>query len=162
MALVYLLSFPLMFVYFLHKTLSSLKISSVKNKINHQNEVICSKRIYNKWLVLTGKKIEDSIKDGLIITITTTGILYVLKTVTVKPPKVSITFQSLRCHQDRWHLVDHCILKAQDITHNIATGLWSTMPLSTALPLPWRVLLVLERVSIHNPNFVDKKSSHIT
>ena len=153
MALVYLLSFPLMFVYFLHKTLSSLKISSVKNKINHQNEVICSKRIYNKWLVL---------KDGLIITITTTGILYVLKTVTVKPPKVSITFQSLRCHQDRWHLVDHCILKAQDITHNIATGLWSTMPLSTALLLSWRVLLVLERVSIQNANFVDKKSSHVT
>ena len=30
---------------------------------------------------------EDSIKDGLIITATTTGIFYVLKAANVKPPK---------------------------------------------------------------------------
>ena len=34
--------------------------------------------------------IEDSIKDGLIITITTTGIFYVLKAANVKPPKTSL------------------------------------------------------------------------
>ena len=33
------------------------------------------------------KNIEDSIKDGLIITITTTGIFYALKAANVKPPK---------------------------------------------------------------------------
>ena len=36
------------------------------------------------------KNIEDSIKDGLIISITTTGILYALKTANVKPPKASL------------------------------------------------------------------------
>ena len=36
------------------------------------------------------KSIEDSIKDGLIITITTTGIFYVLKEANVKPPKASL------------------------------------------------------------------------
>ena len=36
------------------------------------------------------KNIEDSIKDGLIITITTTGIFYVLKEANVKPPKASL------------------------------------------------------------------------
>ena len=36
------------------------------------------------------KNIEDSIKDGLIITDTTTGIFYVLKAANVKPPKASI------------------------------------------------------------------------
>ena len=34
------------------------------------------------------KNIEDSIKDGLIITVTTTGILYILKAANVKPPRV--------------------------------------------------------------------------
>ena len=33
------------------------------------------------------KCIEDSIKDGLIITATTTGVFYVLKAANVKPPK---------------------------------------------------------------------------
>ena len=33
------------------------------------------------------KNIEDSIKDGLIITATTIGILYVLKAANEKPPK---------------------------------------------------------------------------
>ena len=36
------------------------------------------------------RNIEDSIKDGLIITITTTGILYALKAAKVKPPKASL------------------------------------------------------------------------
>ena len=36
------------------------------------------------------KNVEDSIKDGLIITTTTTGIFYVLKAVNVKPPKASL------------------------------------------------------------------------
>ena len=36
------------------------------------------------------KNIEDSIKDGLIISITTTGILYALKGANVKPPKASL------------------------------------------------------------------------
>ena len=36
------------------------------------------------------KKFEDSIKDGLIITITTTGIFYTLKVANVKPPKASL------------------------------------------------------------------------
>ena len=36
------------------------------------------------------KNVEDSIKDGLIITATTTGIFYVLRLANVKPPKVSL------------------------------------------------------------------------
>ena len=36
------------------------------------------------------KNIEDSIKDWLIISITTTGILYALKAANVKPPKASL------------------------------------------------------------------------
>ena len=36
------------------------------------------------------KDIEDSIKDGLIITITTTGIFYALKAANLKPPKASL------------------------------------------------------------------------
>ena len=36
------------------------------------------------------KSIEDSIKNGLIITATTTGIFYVLKAANVKPPKASM------------------------------------------------------------------------
>ena len=36
------------------------------------------------------KIIEDSIKDGLTITATTTGIFYVLKAANEKPPKASL------------------------------------------------------------------------
>ena len=36
------------------------------------------------------KNIEDSFKNGLIKTATTTGIFFVLKAVNVKPPKVSL------------------------------------------------------------------------
>ena len=36
------------------------------------------------------KNIEDFIKDGLIITATTTGIFYVLKVANVKPPEASL------------------------------------------------------------------------
>ena len=36
------------------------------------------------------KNIEDSLKDGLIITIGTAGIFFGLKSVNVKPPKLSL------------------------------------------------------------------------
>ena len=36
------------------------------------------------------KNIEDSIKDGVIITITTTRIFYTLKAANAEPPKVSL------------------------------------------------------------------------
>ena len=36
------------------------------------------------------KNVEDSIKDGLIITVTTTGIFFALKEVNIKPPKTSL------------------------------------------------------------------------
>ena len=36
------------------------------------------------------RNVEDSVKDGLIITATTTGIFYVLKAANVKPPKASV------------------------------------------------------------------------
>ena len=36
------------------------------------------------------KNVEDSIKDGLIIRATTTGIFHVLKAANLKPPKVSL------------------------------------------------------------------------
>ena len=36
------------------------------------------------------KNIEDSIKDGLIVAGTTTGIFYVLKAANVKPPKAPL------------------------------------------------------------------------
>ena len=36
------------------------------------------------------KDVEDSIKDGLIIRATMTGIFYVLKAANLKPPKVSL------------------------------------------------------------------------
>ena len=37
-----------------------------------------------------GKNIEGSIKDGIIITATTTGIFFALKAANVKPPKASL------------------------------------------------------------------------
>ena len=36
------------------------------------------------------KNVEDSMKDGLIVTVTTTGIFYILKAANVKPPKTSL------------------------------------------------------------------------
>ena len=51
----------------------------MKNKINHQNDVICF-----------GKNIEDSIKDGLIISIGVIRIFFGLKAANVKPPKASL------------------------------------------------------------------------
>ena len=36
------------------------------------------------------KNVEDSIKDGIIITVATTGIFFALKTANVKPPKSSL------------------------------------------------------------------------
>ena len=49
------------------------------------------KNIWNKLIALTGKKtIEDSIRDGLTITATTTRIFHALKAANVKPPKASL------------------------------------------------------------------------
>ena len=93
MVLVYLLSLPLVFVCFLHITLLKLKIKSkpMKIRINHQNDVIFFRKIYNKLSSFDGKKnIEDSIKDWLIITATTTRIFFALKAANVKPPKASL------------------------------------------------------------------------
>ena len=36
------------------------------------------------------KNTEDSIKDGLVITATTTGIFHILKAANIKPPKASL------------------------------------------------------------------------
>ena len=36
------------------------------------------------------KNVEDSIKDGLVITATITGIFYAIKVANVKPPKTSM------------------------------------------------------------------------
>ena len=44
---------------------------------------------------MTEKHIEDSIKNGLIITATTTGIFYTLKVANVKPPKTSLDFMDI-------------------------------------------------------------------
>ena len=60
MALVCLRSLPLVFVYFLHLTLT-LNYLSMTNSINYQKDVICfrsddEKNLYNKWLVLIIKK----------------------------------------------------------------------------------------------------------
>ena len=56
MALVYLLSLLLVFVYFLDITLSSLKNSSVKKTINHHNDFMSLKNLYNKRVALIGGK----------------------------------------------------------------------------------------------------------
>ena len=62
-----------------------------KNKINHQNDVICFKKNIQQMASFDWKKnIENSVKDGLIITITTTGIFYTLKAASVKLPKASL------------------------------------------------------------------------
>ena len=44
------------------------------------------------------KNVEDSIKDGLIITAIPTGIFYVLKVANVKPPKASLDVVDLMKH----------------------------------------------------------------
>ena len=56
MALVYLLSLPLALAYFLHITLLRPQIRNKSIKNNHQNSVICFRKIYNKCVVLIGKK----------------------------------------------------------------------------------------------------------
>ena len=62
----------------------------MKNRINHQNDVISFRKIYNKMSSFDWKKnIEDSIKDGIIITATTTGIFFTVKAANVKLPKAS-------------------------------------------------------------------------
>ena len=63
----------------------------MKNRISHQNDVIYFRKIYNKMSSFDWKKnIEDSIKDGIIITATTTRILFALKAANIKPPKASL------------------------------------------------------------------------
>ena len=63
----------------------------MKNRINHQNDVIYFRKIHNKMRSFDWKKnIEDSIKDRIIITATTTRILFALKTANIKPPKASL------------------------------------------------------------------------
>ena len=62
----------------------------MKNRINHQNDVISFRRIYNKMSSFNWKKnIEDSVKDGIIITATTNGIFFTVKAANVKLPKAS-------------------------------------------------------------------------
>ena len=61
----------------------------MKNRINHQNDVICFRKIYNKISSFDWKKnIKDSIKNALIITTTIIGIFFALKSANVKPSKV--------------------------------------------------------------------------
>ena len=68
-----------------------IKSKSMKNRINHQNDIICYRKIYNKMMSFDWKKyIENSIKDGIIITAITTGIFFTLKASNVKPPKASL------------------------------------------------------------------------
>ena len=63
----------------------------MKNRINHQNDVICLRKVYNKCRVSIGRKtLKTSLKYGVIITIGATGIFLGLKTLNVvKPPKTS-------------------------------------------------------------------------
>ena len=92
MELVYLLSLPVAFAYCLHITLLKLQIknNSMKNRMNHQNGVMCFRTIFNKIGSFDWKKnIEDFIKDGKIITATTTGIFFALKAANEKRPKAS-------------------------------------------------------------------------
>ena len=42
------------------------------------------------------KNVEDSIKDGIIITAATTGIFFALKTANVKPPKSSLDSMDIK------------------------------------------------------------------
>ena len=48
------------------------------------------------------KNIEVSIKDGLIITITTTGIFYALRAANVKPLKASLDAMDIMKLSERW------------------------------------------------------------
>ena len=57
-------------------------------KNNHQNDVICFRKIYNKMSSFDWRKnIEDSLRDGLIIAIGATGTFFGIKVANVKPPK---------------------------------------------------------------------------
>ena len=62
------------------------------------------------------KYVEDSIKDGLIITATTTGIFYVLKAANVKPPKASLYAT------DIMKLVCGVLVKDYTSTKNVSKG----------------------------------------
>ena len=82
---------PSVFVYYLHITLLRLKIKNSSMKNNHQNDIICFRKIYNKISSFDWKKnIEDSLRDGLIIATGATGIFFRLKAANVKPTKASL------------------------------------------------------------------------
>ena len=52
----------------------------MKNRINRQSNAIYFRKKYNKMSSFHWKKnIQDSIKDGVIITATTTGVFFTLK-----------------------------------------------------------------------------------
>ena len=67
----------------------------MENKINHQNDIIYfrsdDKKPIQQMASFDWKKnIEDSLKDGLIITIGAAGIFYGLKVANVRPSKASL------------------------------------------------------------------------
>ena len=63
----------------------------MKNRIKyHQNDVYALEKSTINSSFDWKKNVEDSIKDGLIITATTTGIFFALKAANVKPPKASL------------------------------------------------------------------------
>ena len=85
-------------MFFLHITRNPFRLQ-IKNKstqnnsrlLKHENDVIWFRYDGEKALYINEKKnIEDSIKDGLSTTATTTGIFFALKAANVKPRKASL------------------------------------------------------------------------
>ena len=60
------------------------------NNLLNQNDVICFRNIQQMSSFDWNKSIKDSIKDGIIITATTTEVFFALKAANVKPPKASL------------------------------------------------------------------------
>ena len=82
---------------YLHMKLLGLQTKNkpTKNRINHKNDVICfrsdeGKNIQQMSSFDWKKNVEESIKDGLIITVTVVGIFFALKAAVVKPIKTSL------------------------------------------------------------------------
>ena len=68
----------------------------MKNRINHQNDANSFKKYIQPMSSFDWKKdIEDSLKDGLIITIGPAGIFFALKAANAKPPKASLDVMDL-------------------------------------------------------------------
>ena len=63
------------------------------------------------------KSIGDSIKDGLIITATTTRILFALKVVNVKPPKASRDAMDIikKCWWNLWRSISERLCGLQEM-----------------------------------------------